>query len=152
MTLYQNTVEFQDALPAKGAIIGLDVSQTKIGIAMSDHERRMCSPHSVLTRAKFQHDSAQIIALCKAEAICGIAVGLPLNMDGTIGPRAQSCRSFALNLSRLIDIPVGLVDERLSTAQAHDMMDELGHNSNRRAALVDAIAAQMIVERVIEKN
>lgn len=151
MALIPTLAEFFSSLTKKGALLALDVSDNNIGIAISDETRKFSAPHSVYARVKFQQDAEYLLKYVRHEKIAGIIVGFPLNMDDTIGPRAQSCRSFALNLSRLTEVPIVLADERLSTAEAHDMADSLGMNANERAKKLDAIAAHMILERAINQ-
>src|ERR1700753_3579557 len=102
--------------PARGALIGLDLGTKTIGVATSDPDRRLASPGENNARKKFSTDAPRLPALAAERKAAGIVLGLPVNMDGSEGPRAQSTRAFARNLTRLTELPIGLWDERLSTA------------------------------------
>lgn len=100
------------------ALMGLDLGTKTIGVAVSDRMLSIASPLEVVKRTKFTADAARLIEIVEGREIGGIVLGLPRNMDGSEGPRAQSTRSFARNLSRLVDLPIGFWDERLSTMAA----------------------------------
>ena len=110
--------ELLSQLPARGALIGLDVGTKRIGVATSDPDRRLASPVETITRRTFAVDAARILALVAERKAVGFILGLPINMDGSEGPRAQSTRAFARNLARLTELPIAFWDERLSTAAA----------------------------------
>ena len=107
---------FAAALPARGALIGLDPGEKRIGVAVSDTGRMIASSLETVTRAKFAADAARILTLFDGRACVGFVLGLPLNMDGSTGPSAQSARAFARNLLALRDAPLLMWDERLATA------------------------------------
>src|SRR5436305_15119816 len=102
-------------LPARGALVGLDLGTKTIGVATSDPDRRLATAVETVARKTFTADAARILALAAERKAAGFVLGLPVNMDGSEGPRAQSTRAFARNLARLTDLPIGLWDERLST-------------------------------------
>jgi putative holliday junction resolvase len=103
-------------LPARGALIGLDLGTKTIGVAVSDPDRRLATGVETVERKAFKADAARLLSLAAERNICGIVLGLPINMDGSEGPRAQSTRAFARNLAQLTEMPIGFWDERLSTA------------------------------------
>ena len=103
-------------LPERGALIGLDLGTKTIGVAASDPDRRVAAPVETIARKRFGLDAARILELAAERRAAGIVLGLPINMDGSEGPRAQSTRAFARNLAKLTELPIALWDERLSTA------------------------------------
>ena len=110
--------EFAAALPPRGGLLGLDLGTKTIGIAVSDRRRTVATPLETIRRKKFSLDAARLLEIAAEREICGLLLGLPLNMDGSEGPRCQSTRAFARNLTRLTDLPIGFWDERLSTVAA----------------------------------
>src|SRR5215468_5202877 len=103
-------------LPPRGALIGLDLGTKTIGVATSDPDRRLATAVETIARKTFTDDAARILVLAAERKAAGFVLGLPVNMDGSEGPRAQSTRAFARNLARRTDLPIALWDERLSTA------------------------------------
>ena len=103
-------------LPPRGALLGLDVGTKTIGVATSDADRRLATGVETIARKTFTADARRLLALAKERSCAGFVLGLPLNMDGSEGPRAQSVRAFARNLAKLTELPIALWDERLSTA------------------------------------
>jgi putative Holliday junction resolvase len=140
-------------LLAKGApIVGLDLGAKTIGVAVSDAGRMIASPLALIRRAKFTTDAEALFRLMAGRGAAGIVVGLPVNMDGTEGPRCQSARAFARNLLRLKDIPVAFWDERLSTEAVNRMLiDEADTTRARRAELVDKAAAAWILQGALDR-
>ena len=110
--------EFAAALPQGRAVFGLDFGEKTIGVAASDLRRSVASPIFVIRRTKFTEDAKALLAMMADRNIAGLILGLPRNMDGSEGPRAQATRAFARNLTRLTDVPIGYWDERLSTVAA----------------------------------
>src|ERR1700743_343891 len=102
--------------PARGALIGLDLGTKTIGVAVSDPDRRLATGVETIQLKAFKADAARLFAIAGERKAAGFVLGLPINMDGSEGPRAQSTRAFARNLSRLTEAPIALWDERLSTA------------------------------------
>jgi putative Holliday junction resolvase len=141
---------FLAACPA-GALLGLDVGTKTIGVAASDAGRRIATPLALIRRAKFAADAAELLRLATGRAVTGIVLGLPLNMDGTQGPRVQSTRAFARNLVRLAPLPMLLWDERLSTAAVTRTLIEADRSRARRAQLVDKMAAAYILQGVLDR-
>lgn len=143
--------EFARTLPASRAIAGLDLGDKTIGIAISDLRRSIATPTEVIRRSKFTEDAAKLLAIVQARAIGGIILGLPLNMDGSEGPRVQSTRAFARNLARLCDIPITYWDERLSTVAATRALLEADTSRKRRAEVIDQVAAGYILQGALDR-
>lgn len=142
---------FAAALPRTGGLVGLDLGTRTIGLAVSDGLRQIASPLMTLKRVKFSQDAAAILALVAERELVGIVLGLPLNMDGSEGPRAQSTRAFARNLERLTPLPIGFWDERLTTVAAERAMLEADLSRARRAASIDAVAAGLILQGMLDR-
>lgn len=142
---------FAAALPRAGGLVGLDLGTRTIGLAVSDGLRQIASPLTTLKRVKFSQDAAAILALVAERELVGIVLGLPLNMDGSEGPRAQSTRAFARNLERLTPLPIGFWDERLTTVAAERAMLEADLSRARRAASIDAVAAGLILQGMLDR-
>ncbi|MFY0632270.1 MAG: Holliday junction resolvase RuvX [Vannielia sp.] len=143
--------EFAAALPRAGALAGLDLGTKTIGVAVSDGMRHVASPLETIKRKKFTQDAAALIAILNARSICGLVLGLPRNMDGSEGPRAQSTRAFARNLTRLWEGPVGFWDERLSTVAAERALLEADTSRARRAEVIDHVAAGYILQGALDR-
>jgi putative Holliday junction resolvase len=143
--------DFASALPARGAILGLDVGTKTIGLAISDVTRTVASPLRTLRRTKFSADAAQLLALAGEREVAGFIIGLPVNFNGSEGPRAQSCRAFARNLAALTALPIAFWDERLSTAAAERALLEADASRKRRAEVIDAVAAGFILQGALDR-
>ncbi len=138
------------ALPPQAPVIGLDLGTKTIGVAISDITRRIASPVETIARKKFTEDARRLLAIA-AERKAGLFVlGLPLNMDGSEGPRAQSTRAFARNLARLTPLPIVFWDERLSTAAVERMLIGADTSRARRAEVVDKLAAAYILQSALD--
>ncbi|WP_296765060.1 Holliday junction resolvase RuvX [Sediminimonas sp.] len=142
---------FADALPAVGALMGLDLGDKTIGLAVSDLQRSVATPLETIRRRKFGLDAARLLDLAAARDIAGLVLGLPRNMDGSEGPRCQSTRAFARNLSRLTDLPIGFWDERLSTVAAERALLEADTTRKRRAQVIDHVAASYILQGMLDR-
>lgn len=142
---------FAAALPARGAVFGLDVGTKTIGVATSDVTRTVATAIRTIRRKKFSVDAAELLAMAAEREAAGFVVGLPVNLNGTEGPRAQSCRAFARNLSALTPLPVALWDERLSTAAAERALLEADASRKRRAEVIDAVAAAYILQGALDR-
>jgi putative Holliday junction resolvase len=138
-------------LPATGKLLGLDLGTKTIGIALSDGMRYSATPLETIRRTKFTADAERIKALVAENRAVGIVLGLPLNMDGSEGPRAQSTRAFARNLARLVDIPLAFWDERLSTTAVTRTLIEADVRRDRRAEVVDKLAASYILQGALDR-
>lgn len=142
---------FAAALPRQGAIFGLDVGTKTVGIAVSDVTRTVATALKTLKRRKFTLDAADLLAQAKERGVTGFIIGLPVNFNGTEGPRAQACRAFARNLAGLTDAPITLWDERLSTAAAERALLEADTSRKRRAEVIDSVAAAYILQGALDR-
>nr|WP_226898310.1 Holliday junction resolvase RuvX [Mangrovicoccus algicola] len=143
--------EFAEALPRFGAVAGLDLGTKTIGVAVSDTMRGVASPIETVRRKKFSLDAAALLTILEARQVSGIILGLPRNMDGSEGPRAQSTRAFARNLSALTPLPMGFWDERLSTVAAERALLEADTSRRRRAEVIDHVAAGFILQGALDR-
>lgn len=143
--------EFTAALPRGRAIFGLDFGEKTIGVAASDLRRSVATPILVIRRTKFTEDAKALLALVAERAIAGLILGLPRNMDGSEGPRAQATRAFARNLARLTDVPIGYWDERLSTVAAERALLEADTSRKRRNEVIDQVAAGYILQGALDR-
>jgi putative Holliday junction resolvase len=145
---------FEDCVPMlapRGALIGLDLGTKTIGVAASDPDRRFAAPVETIARKTFSSDAARVLALAEERRAVGFVLGLPINMDGSEGPRAQSTRAFARNLSKLTEWPIALWDERLSTAAAERALIAADARRDRRAAVIDQHAAAFILQGALDR-
>jgi putative Holliday junction resolvase len=140
------------ALLAKDArLIGLDLGEKTIGLALSDVNKTIASPLLTIARTKFRADAEQLLALAAEHGAGGFVVGLPVNMDGSEGARAQSTRAFVRNLAALTELPLAFWDERLSTAAVTRTLLEADTSRARRAALVDKMAAAYLLQGALDR-
>ena len=148
-------VDLQDlssAAPPRTPFAAVDVGEKTIGVAVSDRERMIASPLELIRKSKFTDDATRLFALMQGRGAEGLIVGLPVNMDGTEGPRCQSSRAFARNLLRLKDLPIAFWDERLSTAAVQRMLtSEADLSRARRGELVDKAAAAWILQGALDR-
>ena len=147
----EDPAEFVAALAPRGALMGLDLGDKTIGVAVSDTWRRIATPLETVRRVKFGVDAAALLALTGPRDIKGIVLGLPRNMDGSEGPRCQSTRAFARNLSRLTDLPITFQDERLSTVAAERALLEADASRKRRSEVIDHVAAGYILQGLLDR-
>src|SRR5205823_9654089 len=138
------------ALPPRIPLLGLDLGTKTIGVAISDITRRIASPLETIHRRKFSEDAKRLMELAAREKAGLIVLGLPLNMDGSEGPRAQSTRAFARNLAKLTSLPIAFWDERLSTAAIQRMLIGADTSRARRAEIVDKLAAAYILQAALD--
>jgi putative Holliday junction resolvase len=143
--------EMAPHIPARGALIGLDLGTKTIGVAVSDPDRRLAAGVETISRKTFTADARRLLALAAERKAVGIVLGFPLNMDGTEGPRAQSSRSFARNLAKLTDLPIALWDERLSTAAVERDLIAAAASRAKRAAVIDQHAAAFILQGALDR-
>jgi putative Holliday junction resolvase len=136
---------------ARGVLIGLDLGTKTIGVATSDPDRKLATGVETVTRKTFTADAARIIALATERSAVGFVLGLPINMDGSEGPRAQSTRAFASNLAKLTDVPIALWDERLSTAAVERELIAADVSRSKRAAVIDQHAAAFILQGALDR-
>ncbi len=143
-------LSLKDVLPPGGRLLGLDVGDKTVGIAISDSDFKVAAPVETIRRTKFAADAARLEQLIAERAVGGLVVGLPVNMDGSEGPRCQSVRQFAANLLKRIDLPIAFWDERLSTAAVTRAMLDLDVSRARRARAVDKMAAAYILQGALD--
>ena len=144
--------ELSAACPPNTPWLGLDLGENTIGVAASDAGRIIASPLELIRKTKFSQDAEQLFRIMDGRKVSALVIGLPLNMDGTEGPRAQSCRAFARNLERFRPINVAFQDERLSTtAVERFLIDELDLTRKRRADVVDRTAAAWILQGALDR-
>lgn len=144
-----SALDYRDTLPGGGALLGLDLGTQTIGTAFCDAGWRFASPGKTIRRGKFGADKALLEALIRGRSIKGIVIGLPLNMDGSEGPRAQSSRAYARNLA-VLGLPVLLWDERWSTTGAERGLIEQDMSRAKRAERIDSAAAAVILQGAID--
>ena len=138
-------------LPARGALIGLDLGTKTIGVAVSDPDRRVAAPVETIARQRFQLDAQRILALAAERRAVAYVLGLPLNMNGSEGPRAQATRAFARNLAKLTELPIALWDERLSTAAVERSLIAADASRAKRKAVIDQHAATYILQGALDR-
>ena len=144
-------VAFHGLLPPYRPIVGLDLGDKTIGVAVSDLSRSVATPIEVIRREKFTLDAQRLLAIVTGRNVAGLVLGLPLNMDGSEGPRVQSTRAFARNLARLTDLPIFFWDERLSTVAAERALLEADTSRKRRKEVIDAVAAGYILQGALDR-
>ena len=146
-------LELPGAMAPRAPLVGLDLGEKTIGVAVSDLTRMIASPLALIRRTKFTADAEQLRALMEGRGAGGMVIGLPINMDGTEGPSCQSVRAFGRNLLRLeADVVVAFWDERLSSAAVNRVLiDEADATRGRRAEVVDKIAAAWILQGALDR-
>jgi putative Holliday junction resolvase len=143
--------QFRGQLRPSQRLLGLDLGEKTIGLALSDPSLTVATPLKTLARGKFKTDAALLAALILEHGVGGLVVGLPLNMDGSDGPSAQSARAFARNFAAVSDCPICLVDERLSTAAVTRTLLDADASRRRRGQLVDKMAAAYILQGALDR-
>src|SRR5437016_1545268 len=138
-------------LPPRGALIGLDLGTKTIGVATSDPDRRLATGVETIRRKAFKADAARLLAMAAERKAVGFVLGLPINMDGSEGPRAQSTRAFARNLAGLTELAIALWDERLSTAAVERELIANDVSRARRAEVIDQHAAIFILQGALDR-
>jgi putative Holliday junction resolvase len=141
---------FTAALPAQGALFGLDPGSKRIGVAASDATRLIATGLEIIPRTRFAADADRLFALYDARGGVGWVIGLPLNMDGSSGPSAQAARAFAVNLLKRRDAPVLMWDERLTTAAVTRTLIAADASRARRAQVVDKLAAAYMLQGALD--
>ncbi len=145
-------LELPTTAPARTPVMGLDLGEKTIGVAVSDRDRMVASPLELILKTKFTRDAERLFRLMDEREAVAVVVGLPVNMDGTEGPRCQSARAFARNLLRLRDPAIAFWDERLSTAAVQRMLtSEADLSRARRDELVDKAAAAWILQGALDR-
>ncbi len=149
--ILEDAEAFGDLLPADRALIGIDAGTKTFGLALSDLSRTIASPLETIQRSKFSKDLLRFEELVRQNDICGLVLGLPRNLDGSEGPRAQSTRALARNLARSLELPILLWDERLTTSQAERMLIEADASRKRRHEVIDKLAATLILQGALDR-
>jgi putative holliday junction resolvase len=149
--LILSLVEAAPLLPPRGALIGIDLGTKTIGVASSDPDRRLAAGIETIARRNFSTDATRLLALAGERKAAGFVLGLPVNMDGSEGPRAQATRAFARNLARLTELPIALWDERLSTAAVERDLIAADVTRARRARVIDQHAAAFILQGALDR-
>jgi len=144
-------IEANEHLPPRGALIGLDLGTKTIGVAVSDPDRRLATGVETVARKNFTKDAARLLALAAERSAVGFVLGLPINMDGSEGPRAQSTRAFARNFEKLTELPIALWDERLSTAAVERGLIEADMSRSKRKEVIDQHAAAYILQGALDR-
>jgi len=144
-------VEAAVHLPPRGALIGLDLGTKTIGVAVCDPDRKLATGVTTIARSNFTADAARVLALAAERSAIGFVLGLPINMDGSEGPRAQSTRAFAHNFGKLTELPIALWDERLSTVAVEREMIANDVSRAKRAAVIDEHAAMYILQGALDR-
>ncbi len=146
-----NMTDLRARLAPGARLVGLDPGRRTIGVALSDVRLALASPYGTMRRGKLRANADEVLALARKEGVGGVVVGLPLSMDGRFGPAAQAARDWALALSEATGLPAAMWDERLTSSAAHDLLiEEAGFNPARRAALVDRVAAAMMLQAALD--
>lgn len=151
MAVFDGIEDFMTALPRDKGLVGLDLGEKTIGVAVSDRMLSVATPLLTVRRKKFGLDAAALLDVARARDLGGLVLGLPRNMDGSEGARCQSTRAFARNLSALTDLPITFWDERLSTVAAERALIEADMSRAKRAAVIDHVAAGVILQGVLDR-
>jgi putative holliday junction resolvase len=147
-------IDIEDLAPwlaPEARLLGLDVGTKTIGMALSDVTRSIATPFDTVRRTKFTSDAKTIRQVLEANQVCALVIGLPINLDGSEGPRAQSTRAFARNLAAHIAVPMVFWDERLSTAAVERHLIEADASRKRRAEVIDRMAAAYILQGALDR-
>ena len=145
-------LDLEGALASAAPLVGLDLGEKTIGVAVSDTSRSIASPLALIRKTKFTRDVETLFKLMEGRGAAGVVIGLPMNMDGSEGPRCQSSRAFARNLLRIKDLPIAFWDERLSSAAVNRMLIGEGDvTRGRRADVVDKLAAAWILQGALDR-
>jgi putative Holliday junction resolvase len=148
---FDDIVAFVAMLAPSRRLIGIDAGTKTLGLALSDLARFIASPLETIQRTKFTADATRLLQIAAEHDIAGFVLGWPVNLDGTIGPRAQATRAFARNLNKLTPLPIFLWDERLSTAEAERMLIAADASRKRRADVIDKLAATIILQGALNR-
>ncbi len=149
MTLF-NLTDLHARLPRNVRLLGLDPGSKTVGLALSDVRRVLASPFGQMRRGKLAANVAEIMKIAKREDVGGLIVGLPLQMDGTLGPAAQAARDWTFALTAATGLPAAMWDERLSSAEVNRSLTEQGASRARRASSVDRMAAAVILQAALD--
>jgi putative Holliday junction resolvase len=148
--MINDSKQFREIIPPKSSILGIDLGKKRTGIAVSDINQKIATPLRVIENMKFKETLNILKEILTERDVCAIIVGDPINMDGSIGPKSQSSRSFIKNLSKDLDIPILLWDERLSTVSAERSLLEADISRKKRQQVIDKIAASIILQNFLD--
>ena len=151
MSYYNDFITFADSIPKFKSLLGLDLGTKTIGVAVSDTLWSIATPRETIKRKKFSLDADALDVIIKNTNAGGIVLGLPMNMDGSEGPRCQATRAFARNLAARCDLPIGFWDERLSSIAAERAMLEADMSRAKRANAIDHVAASYILQGALDR-
>jgi putative holliday junction resolvase len=143
--------ELPGLLAAGGTIAGIDLGDKTIGLAVADRSLAFAHPRPVIARKKFSQDAAVLLVAFRKDDVRAVAIGLPMNMDGSEGPRAQASRAFVRNMAKLTDLPFLFWDERLSTVAAERALLEMDVSRKKRETRIDSAAAAFILQGVLDR-
>jgi len=148
---FEDVASFASVLKRGERLIGIDAGTRTLGLALSDVTRIVASPLETIQKRKFTLDAARLLELARVHGVGGLVLGLPINLDGSEGPRAQATRALGRNLNRLSPLPILLWDERLSTVAAERTLLEADASRKRRAELIDKLAATIILQSALDR-
>jgi putative Holliday junction resolvase len=149
--IYEEVSAFANTIQPNHSLIGLDLGTKTIGVAVSDTILSVATPIKTIKRKKFSIDAELLLGVISNKSCCGVIIGLPKNMDGSEGPRAQSTRAFARNFSVKTNLPITFWDERLSTVAAEKALLEADTTRKRRAEVIDHVAAAYILQGFLDR-
>ncbi len=147
----ENINDFFNNTERFGPLLGIDLGEKRVGLSISDGTQSIASNYTILERNKFSFFSLDLKSVIDKEEICGIVIGLPLNMDGSEGPKCQSTRDFAKNFSNIVDIPITFWDERLTTVAAEKSLLLADLSRKKRHRVIDSVAAVLILQNVLDR-
>ncbi|MGQ0457451.1 MAG: Holliday junction resolvase RuvX [Hyphomicrobium sp.] len=150
-SIQEDALAFSSGLESSMRLIGIDAGEKTLGLALSDVTRTIASPLETIRRGKFKADAAHLLALAAEHGVGGLVLGLPRNLDGGEGPRAQATRALARNLNALSPLPILLWDERLTTALAERMLIDADQSRKRRGEVIDKLAATLILQSALDR-
>lgn len=148
---FDDIAAFAATLAGPRRLIGIDAGTKTLGLSLSDLDRFIASPLETIQRTKFTADATRLLDIATRHDIAGFVLGWPVNLDGTVGPRAQATRAFARNLNKLTLLPIFLWDERLSTAEAERMLIAANASRKRRGEVIDKLAATIILQGALDR-
>ena len=147
----ENINDFFNDTPRIGPFLGIDLGEKRVGLSISDRTQSIASNFATLEKKKFSLFSLDLQAIVDRESICGIVIGLPLNMDGSEGPKCQSTRDFAKNFSKHVNLPITFWDERLTTVAAEKSLLSADLSRKKRRQVIDSVAAVLILQNMLDR-
>ena len=147
----ENITDFFNETQRIGPFLGMDLGEKRVGLSISDTTQSIASNYATLEKKKFSIFSLDLQSIISREAICGIVIGLPLNMDGSEGPKCQSTRDFAKNLSNIVNLPITFWDERLTTVAAERSLLSANLSRKKRLRVIDSVAAVLILQNMLDR-